>query len=304
MVCWSSRAALVFVLIQKFTAYDLFIINVSISPLRFTAAFFYTEPAPARGNHAPMASLRWASSADEPRGLHESRGQHWQRHWPIRVRYAPRFLNYLYFSTWLGYAADALGRKAVCTFPILLSVELPPTDVILTRLDGKELMLIIVATILTITTPTGSLSPEGSLIYLAVFRILLGVGVGGDYPMSASVASDRANLRKRGTMLAYIFSNQGWGSLVGSLVTLIVLACYKPVMESGKTSKVDGGKNLPSAILLLLLIKLFLDPSLANCCRPFSHSCMCHTVSTPHVTRIHPFFKSSRAAQGIQSRNG
>lgn len=88
----------------------------------------------------------------------------------------------------------------------------------------------------------GSLSPNGALIYLGVFRIILGIGVGGDYPMSASITSDRANLRKRGTMLAYIFANQGWGSLAGSLVTIIVLACYKHVMnEEGKTSKVDGG---------------------------------------------------------------
>ena len=61
--------------------------------------------------------------------------------------------------------------------------------------------------------------------------------------MSASVTSDRANLRKRGTMLGYIFANQGWGSLVGSVVTIVVLACYKHVMDTeGKTSKVDGGK--------------------------------------------------------------
>ncbi|KAF9255564.1 MFS general substrate transporter [Marasmius fiardii PR-910] len=119
-----------------------------------------------------------------------------------------------------GYLADSLGRKAVY---------------------GKELMLIILATILCITTPTGRISPDSCLIYLGMFRILLGVGVGGDYPMSASVTSDRANLRKRGTMLAYIFSNQGWGSFVGSLATIIVLECYRHVMNvEGKTSKVDG----------------------------------------------------------------
>jgi PHS family inorganic phosphate transporter-like MFS transporter len=119
-----------------------------------------------------------------------------------------------------GYAADALGRKAVY---------------------GKELMLIIFATIMTMTTPTGTLSPDSCLIYLGVFRIILGIGVGGDYPMSASITSDRSNIRKRGTMLAYIFSNQGWGSLVGSLVTIIVLLCYKQVMDvEGKTSRVDG----------------------------------------------------------------
>ncbi|KAG8941961.1 hypothetical protein FRC04_003920 [Tulasnella sp. 424] len=119
-----------------------------------------------------------------------------------------------------GYLADALGRKAVY---------------------GKELMLIILATILCLTTPTGSISPNGCLIYLGMFRILLGVGVGGDYPMSASVTSDRANLRKRGTMLAYIFSNQGWGSFMGSIVFIIVLECYRHVMDTkGEVSKVDG----------------------------------------------------------------
>ncbi|KAJ7482542.1 MFS inorganic phosphate transporter [Mycena latifolia] len=125
-----------------------------------------------------------------------------------------------------GYLADSLGRKAICKLCILY---------------GKELMLIIFATIMCISTPTGSLRPDQCLIYLSVFRIVLGIGVGGDYPMSASITSDRAVLRKRGTMLAYIFSNQGWGSLVGSLATIIVLAAYKHVMnDEGKTSKVDG----------------------------------------------------------------
>ncbi|KAJ2963042.1 hypothetical protein NUW54_g14304 [Trametes sanguinea] len=84
-----------------------------------------------------------------------------------------------------GYSADYFGRKAVY---------------------GKELMLIIFATIGTICDPTGkppsppsqcqrpprsppppltlgALSPSGSLIWLAVWRIILGIGIGGDYPM-------------------------------------------------------------------------------------------------------------------------
>lgn len=60
--------------------------------------------------------------------------------------------------------------------------------------------------------------------------------------MSASITGDRASLRKRGTLLAYIFANQGWGSFVGSLATMAVLACYKHVMDDkGETHKVDGG---------------------------------------------------------------
>ena len=91
--------------------------------------------------------------------------------------------------------------------------------------------------------PAGDLTPTGSVLWLAIWRIILGIGIGGDYPMSASVASERANLRRRGTLLSYIFANQGWGSLVGSLMVIVVLACYHHVMEvKGETSKVDGGK--------------------------------------------------------------
>ncbi|KAH8087124.1 major facilitator superfamily domain-containing protein [Cristinia sonorae] len=119
-----------------------------------------------------------------------------------------------------GMAADYFGRRAVY---------------------GKELMLIIFATIMCISNPTNHLSPNDAIVWLICWRVVLGVGVGGDYPMSASVATDRSNLRKRGVMLSYIFSSQGWGSFVGSIVVMTVLLCYKHVMETkGETSKVDG----------------------------------------------------------------
>ncbi|KAL4247926.1 major facilitator superfamily protein [Abortiporus biennis] len=130
-----------------------------------------------------------------------------------------------------GYAADYFGRSAVY---------------------GKELIVIIVATILCISAPTGQIPPNGTLIWLGVFRIMLGIGVGGDYPMSASVSTDRARLRKRGVMLAYIFANQGWGSLVGSLATVIVLACYKTAIETdGETSKLDGAWRIVIGLSLI-----------------------------------------------------
>lgn len=119
-----------------------------------------------------------------------------------------------------GYLASSLSRKIVY---------------------GKELVIIIIATILCMADPTSSLSPSGALIWLAAFRILLGIGVGGDYPLSASVATERSRLRRRGALLTYVFANQGWGSFVGSLVAMIVLAIYKHVInDEGEISKVDG----------------------------------------------------------------
>ena len=69
--------------------------------------------------------------------------------------------------------------------------------------------------------------------------------------MSASVMTDRANLRRRGTLLAYIFANQGWGSFVGALVFIIVMACYKGTMEAGHTSKVDGAWRIVVGVSLV-----------------------------------------------------
>lgn len=56
---------------------------------------------------------------------------------------------------------------------------------------------------------------------------ILQIGIGGDYPMSASVVSDRANLHRRGLMLSFIFSMQGWGNFVGGIVSIVVLSCFR-----------------------------------------------------------------------------
>lgn len=104
-----------------------------------------------------------------------------------------------------GFAADYFGRKAVCKLISLTSTErcsvqniLCVVVLVVVALDGKELMLIIFATIMCISDPTNDLSPSGALLWLAIWRIVLGVGVGGDYPMSASITSDRAHLKRRG----------------------------------------------------------------------------------------------------------
>ncbi|PVG01115.1 phosphate transporter [Serendipita vermifera] len=116
-----------------------------------------------------------------------------------------------------GLAADSFGRSKVY---------------------GKELCVIILATIVCICVPS-TLSPHNVLLWIFVCRIILGIGVGGDYPMSATVVSDRANIHRRGTLLCFIFANQGWGSFVGSLVTLVILACFKSTLKAGNVHAVD-----------------------------------------------------------------
>ncbi|KAF4580551.1 hypothetical protein EYR38_003150 [Pleurotus pulmonarius] len=135
-----------------------------------------------------------------------------------------------------GYLGDAFGRKAICWYYLLHSKYTPNVATIMGRwqgtFDGHYWDYIV---------SFHAYCPSNSLIYLASFRIIVGIGIGGDYPMSSSITTDRTAPWKRGTVLAYIVAMQGWGSLVGSLVAIIVLAAYKHVInDNGEVNKLDA----------------------------------------------------------------
>lgn len=59
--------------------------------------------------------------------------------------------------------------------------------------------------------------------------------------MSASIVSERGHLHRRGSLLALIFSNQGWGTLAGSVVTIIILACFENALNvEGEYSQLNA----------------------------------------------------------------
>ena len=50
----------------------------------------------------------------------------------------------------------------------------------------------------------------------------MGVGIGGDYPLSAIISSEFAATRIRGRLMTAVFAFQGWGQF-GSFVLQIQL---------------------------------------------------------------------------------
>lgn len=63
-----------------------------------------------------------------------------------------------------------------------------------------------------------------SLTYqLAICRFLLGIGVGGEYPLAATITSENSSRENRGRMIAAVFSMQGWGMLLSTLFVLLFL---------------------------------------------------------------------------------
>ncbi|KAF9201966.1 Inorganic phosphate transporter pho84 [Haplosporangium sp. Z 27] len=103
-----------------------------------------------------------------------------------------------------GYLADRLGRK---------------------RMYGIELMIIIVGTLGQALSGDGRvLSVSAALI---IWRVIVGVGIGGDYPLSAVITSEFATTNRRGAMMAAVFAMQGFGYLTTGIVAIILLAAFK-----------------------------------------------------------------------------
>jgi len=64
---------------------------------------------------------------------------------------------------------------------------------------------------------------SGSFGVLIGFRFLLGLGVGGDYPVSAVLMSEYANRKDRGKLVGMVFGTQALGLIVGPLIALALL---------------------------------------------------------------------------------
>jgi PHS family inorganic phosphate transporter-like MFS transporter len=66
-----------------------------------------------------------------------------------------------------------------------------------------------------------ALSPN--IYWLLFFRFVMGLGIGGDYPLSATLMSEYANRKDRGKLITMVFSMQGLGLIFGPLVAILLL---------------------------------------------------------------------------------
>ncbi|XP_014507037.1 probable inorganic phosphate transporter 1-8 isoform X2 [Vigna radiata var. radiata] len=71
-------------------------------------------------------------------------------------------------------------------------------------------------------------------VTLGFFRFMLGLGIGGDYPLSSTIMSEFANKRTRGSFIAAVFSMQGFGILASSTVTVVVCSIFRAASKSSE----------------------------------------------------------------------
>ncbi|KAI3469768.1 hypothetical protein Pfo_026431 [Paulownia fortunei] len=135
------------------------------------------------------------------------------------------------FFGWLG---DKLGRKKVY---------------------GMTLMLMVICSIAS--GLSFSDKPKAVMATLCFFRFWLGFGIGGDYPLSATIMSEYANKKTRGAFIAAVFAMQGFGILAGGMVAIIISSTFKaaypaPAYEDGAVAS-----TVPEADYAWRLILMF-----------------------------------------------
>jgi MFS family permease len=108
----------------------------------------------------------------------------------------------------MGFIADQIGRK---WGSVLTATFMFIGGILLTASNGTTI--------------------QGWAIMFAVSQFVFGYGVGGEYPLASSSASERAEANKalrfrRGEMVVCTFTMQGWGNLVNTAVLCILLAAF------------------------------------------------------------------------------
>jgi PHS family inorganic phosphate transporter-like MFS transporter len=94
-----------------------------------------------------------------------------------------------------GRVADILGRK---------------------RIYGYEVLVLAIGAIASACSP--------GIGWLILFRVVLGLGIGGDYPVSSTIMSEYSGKAHRGMMIALVFAMQAAGLIVGPLLAVLLLA--------------------------------------------------------------------------------
>ncbi|MGW7521888.1 MFS transporter [Streptomyces sp. NPDC054783] len=88
------------------------------------------------------------------------------------------------------------------------------------RVYGLEAILMIIGALVSALAP--------NFAVLLVGRLVLGIGIGGDYPASGVIMTEYANRRNRGKLVGYTFVFYVFGQVSAYLVSLLVLAVGVP----------------------------------------------------------------------------
>ncbi|MDA8195713.1 MAG: MFS transporter [Actinomycetota bacterium] len=125
----------------------------------------------------------------------------------------------------LGYLSDRYGRK---------------------KLYGLESLIMVIGALASFLA--NGIEP------LLIARFILGIGIGGDYPVSAVLMAEYANTKNRGRLVSGVFSAQALGLIVGPSIALLLLTTHLSHVMDAKI--LLGAGAVPAACVLYFRRKM------------------------------------------------
>ncbi|CAL8460494.1 g23 [Coccomyxa elongata] len=194
----------------------------------------------------------------------------------------------------LGYLTDRIGRKwgSVVTASTMLVGA-----ILLTAADAPSI--------------------NGLFLMFVIVQGIYGVGVGGEYPTASSAANERANSTKhlqklRGRTVVLVFSNQGLGNLLNTLVLLILMTIFHQYGPKYNQRSLEAVWRISYGIVLIPLVFLTLwrifmvkeSKTWAGNRRAISETALTHkevstAFSTRKLTKLFTYFSSRMMASGV-----
>lgn len=110
------------------------------------------------------------------------------------------------------------------------------------KLYGSEVGLLCIGAVLSAFAP--------SFGFLLLTRIIIGIGIGGDYSTSAIIASEYGTSKNRGSLVLKVFAMQGIGLLIGPLFATALLKLNIPHDPMWRI--LVGAGAIPAAFVYIL----------------------------------------------------
>ena len=117
------------------------------------------------------------------------------------------------------------------------------------KIYGLELGIMIIFTILSAVSV--------NYLMLIITRFIVGIGVGGDYPISSTIMSEYSSSKHRGKLVSMVFAMQGFGLVSGALIGLVSIYLL-PIADSWRLMLAFGA--LPAIYVVYLRRKLMETP--------------------------------------------
>ncbi|KAJ2144039.1 hypothetical protein IW136_001478 [Coemansia sp. RSA 678] len=149
-------------------------------------------------------------------------------------------LGFVYYNDAEGADQNTVPKKWDTLIKIAVQIGCLLGQLVLGRLGDKVgrttiySASLMIAIITTIASAFSSSMVKGFNVFIVLFiwRVLLGIGIGGDYPLTATIISEYCSTANRGKLMAGVFAWQGFGNVLAPIVSIIVTACFMSKIDA------------------------------------------------------------------------